>query len=257
MLKALVLLTLVATGAARGVETTESLPFQFSGSFSTRYGQTLDAKNPQGAISFEPYLALPFDGSRRVEMTTVIDRPTDAYRNFEVPRIALIYWQEMKSVSPWGVALQGSLNALNVERWKLDGHQLRASVAGEIQREVAKGLTLFLKAGPYAQWNHYRQAASGATFPWVGLQERLRLLWEYRDLEVDFRLLVAQSRSSIWKNDYATYEAVMYRLLPGVKVGVSHELESSVIDEITGRARGLDVFDSRVSRISALMELEL
>jgi len=245
------------TTVAHAVETTESLPFQFSGSFAARYGQTLDAKNPQGALSFEPFLALPFDGNRRTELSAVIDRPTDVYKNFEVPRLAVTYWQRLDPIDGWKTAVQGSANGLNLERWKMDGHQIRFSLAGEIHKELLPSFTLSLKAGPFMQWNRYAQTASGTGLPWAGLQERLRLVWEYRDFALDLRLLVAQSRAAVWKNDYATYEAITYRILPGVKVGVSHELESSVIDEITGRARGLDVFDARVSRVSALMELEL
>jgi len=252
-----VLLIFICFAALARAAETDPLPFQFYGSFGAKYGSTLDAKDNQGALTFEPSVVLPFDGIRRIELNAVIDRPADIYRNFEIPRVSLVYSQRLTSVSDWKVSMQGGVNALNLERWRLDGHQVRFTPSGEIWKEIYPSLKLYLRAGPFLQWNGYTQTAQGNSLPTYGLQERVRLTWEYADFGFDLRFLMAQSRAGSWKNDYATSEAITYRILPGVKVGISHELESSVVDETTGRARSLQLFDTRVSRLSALMELEL
>ncbi len=253
----LFLISFAAAQAQAAPELTERLPFAFNGSFSTRYGQTFDAKETEGAISFEPFLTLPFDGIRHIDFDTVIDRPTDIYQNFRVPRASLLYWQKIPSTTQWRLALLTSATALNIERWKMDGHQVRFLGAGEISRPLLSHFTFSLRVGPFYQWNGYKQTVSGSTLPTGGLQERARLVWENRDWAVDLRLLLAQSQATGWSNDYGTFEAVTYRIFPGVKLGVSHELESNVIDESTGRSRPFQLFDSRVSRISGMMELEL
>lgn len=250
----LFLLSLLATGPSWA----DTLPFAFTGSFATRYGQTFDPQDNQGAISFEPTIRLPFDGNQRhLETAAVIDRPMDHYKNFQVPRVALLYSQKLTPQDDWKPGMLVGINALNLDRWRMDGHQIRFTSVGEAVLDFAPGWQLSVRAGPFIQWNAYSQTASGSSFPWIGLQERVRLVWEYKDFAVDLRILVAQSHAAGWNNDYSTLEAVTYRILPGVKIGISHALESSVVDETTGRFRSLQLFDSRVSRISALLELEI
>lgn len=229
----------------------------FAGTFTTSYGTKLGPEAGEGALSFEPRIVIPLDVTKSLELSTVVVRPADPYKNFALPRTYVAYSHLFYLRQGVDTKAILSANALDADLWKSDGYRLRTSAVLEISRAWITNVELSLRVGPFAQFNQYRQTTAGVSLPSYGLGERLKLAWSLGDFLVDIRLILNQSNAGSWKNDYATFEAVGYRLMPGVMVGLAHELLSSAIDDSTGLARPVRVFDGRDSRVSALLELEL
>jgi hypothetical protein len=173
----------------------------YTGSFTTSYGQKLGPEDSESSLTFEPLVQVPIDDKNGLEFGTVVNRPLDPYRNFQVPRTAAIYLHDFGPLS--GVA---SVNALDIDRWSLDGAKVRLTTSAEYEQALAPWLTLTLRAGPFVQANRYAQDAAGREHPRWGFTEVAKLVGTAGDFRFDVRVVVSQLEAGVWHNDYATLQ---------------------------------------------------
>lgn len=158
-----------------GSERLTAAAYGYSGSFTTSYGQKLGPESSEASLTFEPKLTIPLNLTRALDFSMIVNRPTDPHQNFALPRTAVTYSQVFPFSNAVATSYYLSLNALDLERWKVDGHRIRHSFGLEMGREVFKNVAVSLRTGPFLQWNRYSQTADGRSLPWGGLYERSRL----------------------------------------------------------------------------------
>lgn len=231
-------------------------PLPFASTFRTTYAQGLGPNSAKSALVFDPSLGFPIDIERRIELATSIERPTDPYQNFALPRTTLTFTQKMTVGNRFATSAHYVANALSIDDWR-NGHRLRQSVIGELAYEPFSRVSLVFRAGPFHQWNKYRQSPSGENLPRYGLYEQARLAYRPGRFVFDLRLTLNQSYRGVWANEYATQETVSYAIFDGVLFGIGHELTTGAIDETTGFSRPFRVFDGKESRLNTFVELSL
>jgi hypothetical protein len=226
-------------------------------SLLTSLGQNLSPEEPATSISFEP--ELKFNSSDKTAFTiySLVNRPTDPYKNFEVPKAIFAVTQTVSVFDDVTTKLSAGVNLLSLDRWKAEGYTFRPSIGFIAEKEVARGLTIRGRLSPYAQFNRYTQTASGVTLPTFGLNERLTLLYTVGDFDFDAHLIFDQRHASVWVNDIATLESAAYNINSEMNVGLAHELVSGGIDSTTGFSRPIRFFHERESRISAFVKVRM
>jgi hypothetical protein len=253
--KLAVLLAILFLSASRG-------ECALSGALTTSFGYTLAPEDHAVSFSAEPDLFYDLPQGRQLELYAFVDRPTDPYKNFAVPKIVLTGRQPLTDEEKNGIVLAPSLSALDLDHWKRDGYRLRLTPALEWTPSIGKvgrSLAFLLRAGPYGQLAEYRETAEGREIARFGFTEKaaVGLTWERLYFEVDLVFDQRVLGNGTWKNDYSTLEKVTYRLGERLAVGVSHALLGSVVDETTGYIRPFRLWNERESRVSALVEYDL
>lgn len=225
-----------------------------SGAATISIGRSLDSVEPATSVVLEPSLNYELNPIQKIEFATAIERPTDPYLNFSVPKSSLIYSQKLLLFNSAETSIRIGLSALDLERWQSDGYMIRPSISFQLVKPLRENLSLLLRAGTYGQLNEYTQRTNGADLPKFGFSQRVGISWNLAPVTLEARLNVEQKNVGVWKNDYTTYEQISYAIADSISVGVSHEILSSVIDGSTGLGRPFRFFDSRESRVSFLVD---
>jgi hypothetical protein len=236
-------------------ESTPNTPERlFQAQLITSMGCVLAPEDRATSLSWEPDVLLSFAGGRQIELYAFVNRPTDPYKNFSVPKGILTLRQALPFWEKLGPALALSASALDLDRWNLDGYSVRNLLAIELTPDLGKKWGIYFRVGPFVQMSEYTQSASGRDLPRYGLSEKFVVAYASDWLELEFDLIVDQRYAVNWKNDYATFEKAGYRLTPKIAVGLSHMLASGAIDDTTGFYRPVSAWDARESRVSAYFE---
>jgi hypothetical protein len=228
-----------------------------SASLTNNIGQNLSPEDPQTSFTFEPEIIFHLGSSTDLSLSSAIDRPTDPYKNFSVPKTIAALHQKIELTDFAETKLILSENAINLDRWAADGHSLRTSLGLQAEKELLTNLTLITRVGPYIQANKYTQNTEGKDLARYGLSEKIHLKYVLGDFLFEAALVLDQRMTSAWYNDYATLEAISYQLSELVSFGISHELLGSFIEPSTGFSKRLEFFHERDSRLSAFVTLSL
>lgn len=212
----------------------------------------LAADEPGTSFTFEPVVSVGPNDDRGIDLYSQIDRPLDRFKNLQIQQTQLTFRQALATPIP----LRGRLivNALDLDRWTEDGSQLRLGGTAEATLLNTPHWNLFLRAGPYVQFNRYRQRTDGTDLPRYGFTERAGVGFRYGPVAGEMQLLVEQYYGAKWSNDYSTFERIGYSLHANLVAGLQHELVSGLVDDSTGLYRGIRITDGRESRISVFVD---
>lgn len=223
----------------------------------TSYNQTLDPKALDNSVSLEPSLAIAFPSQTSLGVAALIDRPMDAYSNFEVPRLVVLLKQEMLEISKTQLFVNLGVTVLDFHRWSQEGTMLRNSLGLSLEHEEEAGFSVSLHISPFYQLNEFRQTTAGKTKSRYGLSEKVVLGYQWGRTTLSAALVVTQRYTSLWKNDYSTEEQLSYQLDPTWSIGFAHALLGETVDETTGRYTDIKVFDHRKSLLSAFVGIKM
>jgi len=212
-------------------------------------GRRLDPERSETTVTAEPVFGLPVKNLGSLHFSTTIQRPFDPYQNFRIPKTRLTWEIPFEYFQVFATG-----NALELDRWKIDGAMFRQSVGAAWRVEATPGLRFPMRLGPFLQWNDYRLRTDGRGLAQYGFFERFGLEYDWNRLQFEIYFNIEQHFTGVWKNDYATFERLSYRFTDGVRGGVAHELLSSVVDETTGTATSFSLFDGRESQVSLVMQ---
>ncbi|MBI1859587.1 MAG: hypothetical protein HYR96_01545, partial [Deltaproteobacteria bacterium] len=227
---------------------------EFTGVLDTSFGRNLSPELPATSFSFEPELAYTWSKVNHVALYTYVDRPTDVYEKLTVPKTILSASREF----PVGLITlipTLSVNFVSLDRWGIDGYQLRNS-ATLIGKYTSGGLTLKLRGGMYGMTTEYKSLADGARTALFGFIQRADLSYEYGRLFIEAMLAIDQRHNgAVWINDYATVEAIGYKITDSISLALNHSILSSVIEASTGFRAPLRFGDGRDSRVGVTLEV--
>lgn len=221
-----------------------------NGQVMTSMNQSLDKAERATAFTFEPFLVYHMTEKQNFSLYSAINRPTDNYQPFSIPKTILTY----RSVFAWLPEVESAwrvyVNAVDVTRWSSDGYQMRVGVAADLATELLPGLVAYVRFGPYAQASRYNQDSSGRNLPRYGFNERLGLTYENGPFRAEAILVVDQSNNGVWVNDYDTTEQISVEVHENIRLGAAHHLVSSLVDDSTGYYRPVRLLSGRDSRFS-------
>ncbi|MBI4405259.1 MAG: hypothetical protein HY537_13940 [Deltaproteobacteria bacterium] len=220
------------------------------GSITTFLGKNLSQDDDQASVTFEPSVTIGTKDNFTLTAYSLINRPFNGFENFSVPKTAL--WATLPIITDV-LVLHPSATLLGLDEWKAEGYMARWGVGVETVCTRAP-IRLSFRVTPFIQTNQFSQRNDGTDLPRYGFSERLNAMVSFWHIELLARLVMEQSYTGNWKNDYSIYEHAGYRMNERLLLGVSHELLSSVVDPTTGFYREFRVFDSRASRLSAFLQ---
>lgn len=230
---------------------------RLSAELKTSYNQTLDPKALEAYLGINPELSYKFPTKTSIVLGSVIQRPTDAYKNFEVPKTGLIIKQIFAEPSGIKLAVDNSTTALDLHRWSDEGAMVRDSIGISALKQFENGFSASVRLAPFYQFNKYRLTTAGDSKSRYGVSERLILGYETGRTSFEVTLVTTQRYTNVWKNDYSTEEQIAYQLDAIWSVGISHALLGATVDESTGRYSDLKLFDNRKSQVSAFVGIKM
>src|SRR4051812_40342216 len=123
-IQATIILLLVATAAEAAT--------QLHGSVNLGLGRQLSPEDPAAVFSTEPEILLNVDSRWQGRLSTLVERPTDAYTNLRVPKTigAVDFFVGVFKFSASG-------NALELDRWGTDGAMFRGTLSAEATAKLS------------------------------------------------------------------------------------------------------------------------
>lgn len=236
---------------------TQGQASSLSANLTTAIGANLDQTDRQTSLTLTPDLTYAIDETNRITFGTVIDRPFDAYKQFEIPTLSLI---GSRSLNPQGALdPQASLafTALSLDKLGVEGLSLRTRPAVGLSLRPLSIISLSGRLGPYFILSQYNQFANGEPKPKYGINEVIAASLILNSWKLEVELVIDQAYTTFWRNNYSSSESIEYQIAKSMSLGVSHSLLSSVVDDSTGFYRTVQVFDNRRSRISMFLNVGL
>lgn len=228
-----------------------------SGSFRTYVGRSLSPEEPATALTFEPAAAVIFPSATTLSFLATIDRPTNKYENFQVPRLRTRVKQGLGITNVAKISTELTAAGVDVHRWSNEGAMLRTSAGLVAEKRIFnEQLLITLKASPFYQFNSYRQTTDGQVKPEYGVAELVGLELRTGRTTISADIQFQQTFHSLWKNGFATSQEIAYNFTDNWSVGAGHQLLGSFIDASTGRSSPLKLYDSRQSQVSAFLGYE-
>lgn len=230
---------------------------QVAAELVTEYSQTLDSKALESGFTLYPALAVSFPSRTSLTLDSVIYRPTDKYKNVEVPKTVVGLKQNLVTFLGTDLLVDTAITAQEFHRWAHEGFMVRNSVGLSLERPFESGFKVAIRTAPFYQWNEYRQTTGGNTKSQYGISEKLIVSFLTGRTTLRLTLVTTQRYTNVWKNDYSTEELVAYDLDDTWFIGASHSLLGATVDESTGRFSDLKIFDDRKSLIAAFVGIKL
>lgn len=223
----------------------------------TSYYQTLDPKAPNSAVTFFPSLAVSIPPMTTLGISALIERPTDKYKNFEIPRTVVTLRRNLVAERLTHFGIDASVSGVEMQRWNAEGAIVRNCLGPALETKFENGFEILLAAKGFYQINQYRQNTDGTTKSQYGFSEKLAVGYETGRTSFGVTLVVTQRYTNLWKNDYGTEEQIAYQLDNTWSVGLGHALLGATVDETTGRVSDFKAFDNRKSQVSAFVGVKL
>jgi len=235
----------------------QSQASSLSANLNTAIGANLDQTNRQTSLTLTPNLTYAIDEINRIIFGTIIDRPFDAYKQFEIPTFSL---RGSRSLNPQGALdPQATLafTALSLDKLGTEGLSLRTCPGLGLTLSPLSIISLSVRLGPYFILSQYNQFANGEPKPKYGINEIIAASLVFNSWKLEMELIIDQAYTTFWRNNYSSSQSIDYQFAKSMSLGVSHSLLSSVVNDSTGFYRTVQVFDTRRSRISMFLNVGL